>query len=90
MQTNYDTVMETFDDMDLKENLIRGVYTYSFESPSAIQQRAIMPCIQGKPSCDFYHNVFVNIWEMCAQVMMFTIQCGVSNEPLWYGLKLYT
>ena len=62
MQTNYDTVMETFDDMDLKENLITGVYPYGFGNPSAIQQRAIMPCIQGKPSSDFNHNVFLSIF----------------------------
>jgi translation initiation factor 4A len=35
--------------MDLKENLLRGIYAYGFEKPSAIQQRAIMPCIDG---CD--------------------------------------
>ena len=33
--------------MDLKEKLLRGIYAYGFEKPSAIQQRAIMPCIQG-------------------------------------------
>lgn len=33
--------------MDLKEDLLRGIYAYGFEKPSAIQQRAIMPCIKG-------------------------------------------
>merc|ERR1719427_671988 len=47
IETNYDRIVETFDDMDLKENLLRGIYAYGFEKPSAIQQRAIMPCIQG-------------------------------------------
>lgn len=34
--------------MNLKPELLRGVYAYGFERPSAIQQRAIMPVIKGK------------------------------------------
>uniref|UniRef100_A0A914R4X7 DEAD-box RNA helicase Q domain-containing protein n=1 Tax=Parascaris equorum TaxID=6256 RepID=A0A914R4X7_PAREQ len=30
--------------MNLKEDLLRGVYAFGFEKPSAIQQRAIVPC----------------------------------------------
>lgn len=33
--------------MNLKEELLRGIYAYGFEKPSAIQQRAILPCIRG-------------------------------------------
>ena len=33
--------------MDLKDDLLRGIYAYGFEKPSAIQQRAILPCIRG-------------------------------------------
>lgn len=33
--------------MDLKEPLLRGIFGYGFEKPSAIQQRAILPCIEG-------------------------------------------
>jgi translation initiation factor 4A len=33
--------------MNLKAELLRGVYAYGFERPSAIQQRAIMPVIKG-------------------------------------------
>ncbi len=33
--------------MNLKETLLRGIYAYGFEKPSAIQQRAIIPCIKG-------------------------------------------
>jgi translation initiation factor 4A len=32
--------------MNLKEELLRGIYAYGFEKPSAIQQRAIVPCIK--------------------------------------------
>ena len=33
--------------MDLKPELLRGVYAYGFERPSAIQQRAIVPVVKG-------------------------------------------
>jgi len=47
IETNWDECTESFDDMGLKDNLLRGVYAYGFEKPSAIQQRAIVPCIKG-------------------------------------------
>jgi translation initiation factor 4A len=40
-------VCNSFDDMDLKENLLRGIYAYGFEKPSAIQARGILPIISG-------------------------------------------
>jgi len=39
---------QSFDDLDLREELLRGIYSYGFEVPSAIQQRAIRPVIDGK------------------------------------------
>jgi len=41
-------VADNFDNMNLKEDLLRGVYAYGFERPSAIQQRAILPLSKGK------------------------------------------
>ena len=37
----------SFDNMKLKPLLIKGIYTFGFEKPSAIQQRAIVPITQG-------------------------------------------
>ena len=34
---------ESFDEMGLKDDLVRGIYSYGFENPSKIQQLAIMP-----------------------------------------------
>jgi len=48
IESNYDETTDSFDAMDLKAELLRGVYAYGFERPSAIQQRAIMPVIKGK------------------------------------------
>merc|ERR1712226_1221662 len=47
IDSNWEEVCENFDDMSLKEELLRGIYAYGFEKPSAIQQRAIVPCIKG-------------------------------------------
>lgn len=48
IESNWDSVVESFDDMELREALLRGIYAYGFEKPSAIQQRAIMPIIAGR------------------------------------------
>ena len=37
----------SFDDLDLKEQLLRGIYAYGFENPSKIQQMAIPEVISG-------------------------------------------
>jgi len=47
IDSNWDEVCENFDDMSLREELLRGIYAYGFEKPSAIQQRAIVPSIKG-------------------------------------------
>lgn len=41
-------VVPSFDRMKLKEELLRGIYGYGFERPSAIQQRAIIPIVSGR------------------------------------------
>ncbi len=48
MQTNWDEVVDSFDEMKLREALLRGIYAYGFERPSAIQQRGIIPCIRNR------------------------------------------
>jgi len=40
--------VQSFDDLDLREDLLRGIYSYGFEVPSAIQQRAIRPVIDAR------------------------------------------
>lgn len=46
IESNWDQVVDNFDDMKLREALLRGIYAYGFEKPSTIQQRAILPCIK--------------------------------------------
>ena len=38
---------ESFEDLGLKENLLRGIYSCGYEKPSVIQQKAIKPFIDG-------------------------------------------
>jgi translation initiation factor 4A len=39
--------IKNWDQLDLKDNLLRGIYGYGFENPSPIQQQAIGPIISG-------------------------------------------
>ncbi|EYU45451.1 hypothetical protein MIMGU_mgv1a007813mg [Erythranthe guttata] len=38
----------SFDEMGIKDGLLREIYNYGFEKPSAIQQRAVLPIISGR------------------------------------------
>ncbi len=46
MISNWDETVETFDELNLNPELLRGIYGYGFEKPSAIQQKAILPIIK--------------------------------------------
>jgi hypothetical protein len=46
-KTSQQQLCKTFDEMDLKKDLLKGIYAYGFERPSAIQQRAILPIVRG-------------------------------------------
>jgi len=46
--SNWEETVEKFDDLNLKEDLLRGIYGYGFEKPSPIQQKGILPVIKGK------------------------------------------
>jgi len=48
METNAEEFIDNFDHMGLYEDLLRGIYAYGFERPSAIQQRAIKPLMSGR------------------------------------------
>lgn len=41
-------IHSSFESLGLKSDLMRGIYAYGFEKPSAIQQRAIKPILQGR------------------------------------------
>ena len=85
IDSNWDEVTENFDDMNLREELLRGVYAYGFEKPSAIQQRAIVPCVKG-------HDVIAQAQSGTGKTATFSIsilqqidtklaQCQVHRYP---------
>mmetsp|Transcript_11574 Transcript_11574/g.12720 ORF Transcript_11574/g.12720 Transcript_11574/m.12720 type:complete len:402 (-) Transcript_11574:1028-2233(-) len=45
-ESNWDECIESFDELELKETLLRGIYAYGFVKPSVIQQKGIIPIIR--------------------------------------------
>ncbi len=39
-------LVQSFDELNLNEQLLRGLYAYGFNKPSAVQKRAILPIIK--------------------------------------------
>lgn len=48
IKTNWEESVESFDQLNLREELLRGIYGYGFERPSVIQQKGILPLLRGK------------------------------------------
>ena len=46
IETSYE--INTWEDLELPETLLRGIYSYGFERPSPIQQKAIKPIMMGR------------------------------------------
>ena len=40
--------IESFDELEIPEDLLRGIYAYGYETPSVIQKRAIVPILKGR------------------------------------------
>lgn len=41
-------VVRSFQEMGLKDDVLRGIYAYGYDRPSAVQQRAIKPILKGR------------------------------------------
>lgn len=54
IESNYHETTDSFDAMSLKPDLLRGIYAYGFERPSAFQQHAITPVIKGEYKLQSY------------------------------------
>lgn len=48
METNWKIVVDSFEELKLNPDLLRGIFGYGYEQPSQIQQKAILPIIKGK------------------------------------------
>lgn len=47
-ESNWTQSVESFDEMGLKEDLLRGIYAFGFQEPSKIQEKGVLPVIQGR------------------------------------------
>ena len=47
LESNWTHQTNSFEDMPLKDALLRGIYSYGFERPSTIQEKGILPIIEG-------------------------------------------
>jgi translation initiation factor 4A len=74
IETNWEKVVTSFDDMDLKQNLLRGIYAYGFEKPSSIQQRGIMPILAG-------HDTIAQAQSGTGKTATFSISCLQALDP---------
>lgn len=45
---NFSQTIEDFADMNLKEDLLKGIETCGYQKPTAVQQEAIKPCSDGR------------------------------------------
>ena len=45
LKPNWNESVDKFDDMGLKEEILRGIYGYGFNKPSPIQMKGILPVI---------------------------------------------
>ncbi|KAH9257070.1 ATP-dependent RNA helicase eIF4A [Batrachochytrium salamandrivorans] len=68
VESNWDEVCETFDSMELREDLLRGIYSLGFEAPSAIQQRAVKPILLG-------HDTIAQAQSGTGKTATFAISC---------------
>uniref|UniRef100_A0A8C4XHQ0 RNA helicase n=1 Tax=Erpetoichthys calabaricus TaxID=27687 RepID=A0A8C4XHQ0_ERPCA len=77
-------VTPTFDTMGLREDLLRGIYAYGFEKPSAIQQRAIKQIIKGRDVIAQSQSGTGKTATFCVSVLQcLDIQC---SRPLCFPL----
>ncbi|KAG8909314.1 translation initiation factor eIF4A [Tulasnella sp. 417] len=66
IETNWDQVFKSFDDMNLKPELAKSIAAAGFERPSAIQQRAVAPIVKG-------HDVIIQSPPGTSNIVAFSI-----------------
>ena len=63
--------IDSFEELNLKESLLRGIYASGFEKPSVIQQKAIRPVIEG-------HDIIAQAQSGTGKTATFSI--GLLNK----------
>ncbi|KAH7824931.1 putative ATP-dependent RNA helicase FAL1 [Monocercomonoides exilis] len=65
---------KTFEEMHLKDELLRGVYSYGFETPSLIQQKGILPIVRGR-------DLLAQAQSGTGKTATFSIACLQKVDP---------
>lgn len=73
----YDLCADSFDEMGLTDEVIRGVYCYGLEKPSAVQSKAI-PAIMRCASLSLADQVVAEMF-WCRHSLV-----QASQLPLWW------
>jgi superfamily II DNA/RNA helicase len=68
-------IYESFDEMGLPDDLLRGIYSMGFERPSPIQQRAIDPMIGGR-------DIIAQAQSGTGKTGTFTISALARMDPM--------
>lgn len=71
--STYNEIYESFSEMGLQENLLRGIYAYGLEKPSIVHQRGIAPLCKG-----------LDVIQQSLSGTIVTLSCGVLQK-LDYG-----
>lgn len=72
--------ISSFDSLDLKEEVLRGIYGYGFEAPSAIQQRGIKPMLMG-------HDLIAQAHSGSGKTATFSIAVLQKIDPSTKGTQ---
>ncbi len=94
-------VVQNFEELNLKPELLKGIYAYGFEHPSAVQQRAILPILKGRDvivqsqsgtgkTCVFcvgaLQMIDLNVREPQALIMSPTRELAEQNQKVCLAL----
>merc|ERR1712110_199317 len=82
-------VVPTFDSMGLREDLLRGIYAYGFEKPSAIQQRAIKPIVKRRDVIALLQSIDTTVRETQVLCLSPTRELAVQIQKVVLALGDY-
>ena len=74
--------VNNWDELNLKDDLLRGIYSYGFENPSPIQAKAVSPIKEGK-------DVIAQAQSGTGKTGAFSVSCLQRIDEKKKNLKIY-